>query len=167
MLLATEVVPRVPAIEGIGHPKVASYVDVVRGDRAVGATAAIVGAGGIGFDVAKLLSAGAAPDGHASDGRSTTPRSRRFALNGESTPAMRRGEALPPRSIIRRRAGNGSCGGRKRRSAPDFAKTTGWIRRTLLKKRGVAMLAGVGYDRVDDAGLHITVDGVRTCSPST
>ena len=69
VIVATGIVPRVPQIPGIDHPKVASYVEVVRGTRHVGASAAIVGAGGIGFDVAEFLSAGAAPDGHASDGR--------------------------------------------------------------------------------------------------
>jgi len=159
VLLATGVVPRVPPIEGIGHPKVASYVDVVRGDRPVGATAAIVGAGGIGFDVAELLSAGAAPDGHASDGRVDDPAIAAFRAEWgiDAGYAARGGVAAahdhqPPRRLwlLQRKETKVGAG---------LAKTTGWIRRTLLKKRGVAMLAGVGYDRVDDAGLHITVDG--------
>ena len=68
VLLATGIVPRTPAIPGIQHPKVAGYVDVVAGRRTVGARVALVGAGGIGFDVAELLSVANAPDGAASDG---------------------------------------------------------------------------------------------------
>ncbi len=73
VIVATGIVPRIPPIAGIDHAKVASYVDVVRGTRAVGRRAAIVGAGGIGFDVAELLSAADSPDGHASDGRADDP----------------------------------------------------------------------------------------------
>jgi len=68
VLVATGIVPRKPAIPGIDHPKVASYVEIVNGRKVAGQKVAIVGAGGIGFDVGELLSAGNAPDGHASDG---------------------------------------------------------------------------------------------------
>jgi len=153
------VVPRVPPIDGIGHAKVASYVDVVRGERIVGATAAIVGAGGIGFDVAELLSAGAAPDGHASDGRVDDPAVAAFRAEwGIDAGFAARGglgaahDDPPPRKLwlLQRKETKVGAG---------LAKTTGWIRRTLLKRRGVRMLAGASYDRIDDAGLHITVDG--------
>jgi len=159
VLLASGVVPRVPPIDGIGHAKVASYVDVVRGERIVGATAAIVGAGGIGFDVAELLSAGAAPDGHASDGRVDDPAVAAFRAEwGIDAGFAARGglgaahDDPPPRKLwlLQRKETKVGAG---------LAKTTGWIRRTLLKRRGVRMLAGASYDRIDDAGLHITVDG--------
>jgi len=159
VLLASGVVPRVPPIDGIGHAKVASYVDVVRGERIVGATAAIVGAGGIGFDVAELLSAGAAPDGHASDGRVDDPAVAAFRAEwGSDAGFAARGglgaahDDPPPRKLwlLQRKETKVGAG---------LAKTTGWIRRTLLKRRGVRMLAGASYDRIDDAGLHITVDG--------
>ncbi|MET0203110.1 MAG: NADPH-dependent 2,4-dienoyl-CoA reductase [Casimicrobiaceae bacterium] len=159
VILATGIVPRVPPIDGIANPKVASYVDVVRGARKVGATAAIVGAGGIGFDVAEFLSAGDAADGHASDGRADDPAVVAFRAEWgiDATYAMRGGlmpalDDAPSRTLwlLQRKETKVGAG---------LAKTTGWIRRTLLKRRGVTMLAGVAYDRVDDGGLHITVDG--------
>jgi 2,4-dienoyl-CoA reductase (NADPH2) len=159
VVLATGIVPRVPPIPGIEHPKVASYVEIVDGRRVAGARVAIVGAGGIGFDVGELLSAGAAPDGHASDGRQDDPAIAAFrdewgiddayAQRGGLAPA---GTHESPRKLwlLQRKETKVGSG---------LAKTTGWIRRTLLKKRGVAMIANVQYDRIDDAGLHITVDG--------
>jgi 2,4-dienoyl-CoA reductase (NADPH2) len=159
VILATGIVPRVPPIDGIGHRSVASYVDVVRGTRSVGARAAIVGAGGIGFDVAELLSAGNAADGHASDGGADDPAIAAFRAEWgiDATYAKRGGITGPhdgeaPRELwlLQRKESKVGAG---------LAKTTGWIRRTLLKRRGVTMLSGVTYDRIDDAGLHITVDG--------
>ncbi|HET9046544.1 MAG TPA: NADPH-dependent 2,4-dienoyl-CoA reductase, partial [Casimicrobiaceae bacterium] len=159
VILATGIVPRIPPIAGIANPKVASYVDVVRGAREVGATAAIVGAGGIGFDVAELLSVGDAIDGHASDGRVDDPAVAAFRAEWgiDASYAARGGllktqDAAPARRLwlLQRKESKVGAG---------LAKTTGWIRRTLLKKRGVAMLAGVVYDRIDERGLHITVDG--------
>ncbi len=159
VLLATGIVPRTPAIPGIEHPKVAGYVDVVMGRRAVGGKVALVGAGGIGFDVAELLSAGNAPDGALSDGLQDDPAIVAFrnewgidagyAARGGLMPAH---EEPPPRQLwlLQRKEAKVGAG---------LAKTTGWIRRTLLKRRGVRMLAGVEYDRIDDAGLHIRVDG--------
>ncbi len=73
VLVATGIAPRTPAIPGIDHPKVASYVEIVEGRKAAGAKVAIVGAGGIGFDVAEFLTAGNAPDGHLSDGAHDDP----------------------------------------------------------------------------------------------
>jgi len=160
VLLATGIVPRVPAIAGIDHPKVASYVDIVSGRKVAGATVAIVGAGGIGFDVAELLTAGNAPDGHASDGAGGDPAVVAFrdewgidadyAERGGLGPAH---EAPPARKVwlLQRKQEKVGAG---------LAKTTGWIRRTVLKRRGVMMIAGVEYEKIDDAGLHVKVDGV-------
>jgi 2,4-dienoyl-CoA reductase (NADPH2) len=159
VLVATGIVPRTPAIPGIEHPKVAGYVEVVMGRRAVGAKVALVGAGGIGFDVAELLSAGNAPDGALSEGLQDDPAIAAFrnewgidagyAARGGLMPAH---ELPPPRQLwlLQRKEAKVGAG---------LAKTTGWIRRTLLKRRGVRMIAGVEYDRIDDAGLHIRVDG--------
>ena len=120
---------------------------------------AIIGAGGIGFDVAELLTAGEPADGHLSDGRADDPAIAAFrdewgidadyAARGGLKPAH---EPLPPRQVwlLQRKESKVGAG---------LAKTTGWIRRTLLKRRGVVMIAGVEYDRIDDAGLHIRVDG--------
>lgn len=73
VVLATGIVPRIPAIPGIDHPKVASYVEIVSGARVAGSRVAVIGAGGIGFDVGEFLTAGNAPDGHMSDGRVEDP----------------------------------------------------------------------------------------------
>ena len=159
VILASGVLPRTPAIPGIEHAKVASYVDVVEGRRQPGRRVAIVGAGGIGFDVAELLTAGAPADGHLSDGGADDPAIAAFrdewgidagyGARGGLKPAH---EPLPPRQVwlLQRKQSKVGAG---------LAKTTGWIRRTLLKRRGVVMIAGVEYDRVDDAGLHFRVDG--------
>jgi 2,4-dienoyl-CoA reductase (NADPH2) len=159
VILASGVVPRTPAIPGITHANVASYVDVVEGRHPAGRRVAIIGAGGIGFDVAELLTAGEPADGHLSDGRADDPAIAAFrdewgidsdyAARGGLKPAH---EPMPPRQIwlLQRKESKVGAG---------LAKTTGWIRRTLLKRRGVVMIAGVEYDRIDDAGLHIRVDG--------
>ena len=148
VLLATGIVPRRPSIPGIDHPKVASYVDIVEGRQQAGARVAIVGAGGIGFDVAELLTCCDHADVDAA-----------FRDEwGIDSSLARRGGLKPPVD---------SPGGRTvyllqrkdTKVGSALAKTTGWIRRTLLKKRGVAMLSGVEYVAVDDAGLHIRVGG--------
>ena len=158
VILATGIVPRTPDIPGIDHSKVASYVEIVDGRRNAGRRVAIVGAGGIGFDVGELLAAGAAPDGHQSVGRDDDPAIRAFREEWGIDPtfAHRGGLMSPldhpsPRRLWLLQRKDEKVGG-------GLAKTTGWIRRALLKKRGVAMVAGVQYDRIDDAGLHITVD---------
>jgi 2,4-dienoyl-CoA reductase (NADPH2) len=161
VLVASGVVPRVPAIPGLDHPKVASYVDVVSGARVAGARVAVIGAGGIGFDVCELLTADDAPDGHASDGAIDDPAvvlfreewgiDARYGERGGVVPV----ESLPsPRNVwlLQRKA---------TKIGEGLAKTTGWIRRALLKKRSVVMLAGVEYVLIDDRGLHIDVDGRR------
>jgi 2,4-dienoyl-CoA reductase (NADPH2) len=168
VILACGVVPRTPAIPGIAHAKVASYVDIVEGRRQAGRRVAIIGAGGIGFDVAELLTAGAPADGHLSDGRGDDPAIAAFrnewgidsgyASRGGLKPAH---EPPHPRQVwlLQRKGSKVGAG---------LAKTTGWIRRTLLKRRGVTMIAGVEYDSIDDAGLHIRVDGApRTLDVDT
>ena len=159
VILATGIVPRIPAIPGIDHCKVASYVEIVEGRKLAGKRVAIVGAGGIGFDVAELLTEDHPADGHASDGRRDDPAIAAFCAEWgiDAELAYRGGvktahENPPPRQLwlLQRKTEKVGAG---------LAKTTGWIRRTLLKRRGVAMLAGVEYDRIDDAGLHIRIDG--------
>ncbi len=159
VILATGIVPRIPDISGIDHPKVASYVEIVAGHKVAGRRVAIVGAGGIGFDVGEFLTAGAAADGHASVGRDDDPAITAFRDEwGIDLDYAQRGGLKPPHGhpsprrlwLLQRKDEKVGAG---------LAKTTGWIRRTLLKKRGVAMVAGVQYDGIDDLGLHITVEG--------
>jgi 2,4-dienoyl-CoA reductase (NADPH2) len=159
VIVATGIVPRKPALDGIDHRKVASYVDIVSGRREAGETVAIMGAGGIGFDVAEFLTADHAPDGHASDGRADDPAIAAFRDEwGVDAEVRERGGLKPARDLVPAR----KLYLLQRKSSKvgeGLAKTTGWIRRTLLKKRGVKMLSGVEYVQIDDAGLHIRVDG--------
>jgi len=159
VVVATGIVPRVPAIPGIDHPKVVSYVDVVAGRVQVGRRAAIVGAGGIGFDVAELLSARGPADGHAGSGAAGDVAVAEFRAEwGIDVDYRERGGVTPPQDpaparelwLLQRKSSKVGEG---------LAKTTGWIRRTLLRRRGVHMLADVEYRRIDDAGLHVSVDG--------
>lgn len=147
VVLATGVVPRSPGIPGQEHPKVLSYVDVLLGWKSVGERVAIVGAGGIGFDVATFL----VEDGEAR-GRDLE---RWNAEWGVADPETARGGLVKPRSakaarrvtLLQRKTTKPGAG---------LAKTTGWIHRAALKAKGVEMLAGVRYERIDDAGLTIT-----------
>jgi 2,4-dienoyl-CoA reductase (NADPH2) len=161
VILATGIVPRQPSIDGLGHPSVASYVDIVSGTRVAGPNVAIVGAGGIGFDVAELLTHAGHDDAHAGSGARDDPAidafhaewgiDARYAARGGIGPPR---EAATPRNVwlLQRKA---------TKIGEDLAKTTGWIRRTLLRRRRVHMLPGVVYERIDDAGLHIRVDDAR------
>ena len=148
VVLATGVRPRRPAIEGIDHPKVVGYLDVLRDKCAVGQTVALIGAGGIGFDVAEyLLHTGASPSLDASLffaewGVDTSYRQRGGLQAARIEPSLRKVY------LLQRKTGKVGDG---------LGKTTGWIHRTSLKNRAVEMVNGVSYRRVDDAGLHITV----------
>jgi 2,4-dienoyl-CoA reductase (NADPH2) len=147
VVLATGIVPRTPAIPGIDHPSVASYADVVMGRRPVGARVAIIGAGGIGFDVAEFVTHG------GRDGVDAFRDEWGIDVEYRAPGGLKPPYAAPARRtvwLLQRKTSKVGSG---------LAKTTGWIRRTLLKRRGVTFLAGVEYDRIDDAGLHVRVDG--------
>jgi 2,4-dienoyl-CoA reductase (NADPH2) len=160
LVLATGVAPRRPAIAGIEHPKVASYVEVLQGRVAVGRRVAIVGAGGIGFDVAEFLTR---PPGAAA---SLDPA--RFAEEWgiDLTLAGRGGlsaggESAQPAArevwLLQRKSS---------RLGESLGKTTGWVHRLELKRRGVHFAAGVDYGRIDDAGLHLTIGGSPALLPA-
>jgi 2,4-dienoyl-CoA reductase (NADPH2) len=159
VILSTGIVPRIPAIPGIEHPRVASYVEIVEGRKVAGQRVALVGAGGIGFDVAEFLTAGDPADGHLSDGRADDAAIAAFRDEwGIDRDYARRGGLKPLREdssprklwLLQRKTAKVGEG---------LAKTTGWIRRALLRRRGVTMLSGVEYVKIDDAGLHIVIDG--------
>ncbi|TMH36257.1 MAG: NADPH-dependent 2,4-dienoyl-CoA reductase [Betaproteobacteria bacterium] len=138
VILATGIVPRCPAIPGIEHPKVASYVDVVEGRKAAGKRVAIVGAGGIRADNPSIVSFrdewGIDPDYGARGGI-------KAPIDGVASRRI---------WLLQRKAEKVGAG---------LAKTTGWIRRALLKRRGVAMISGVSYECIEGDGLHISVKG--------
>jgi 2,4-dienoyl-CoA reductase (NADPH2) len=148
VVLATGITPRLPDIEGIHHPKVLSYLDVLRHKKPVGQTVAVIGAGGIGFDVSEYL----LHNGHST----SLDKASFFAEWGVDTTGATRGGLAPahlgevPRKIylLQRKASKVGDG---------LGKTTGWIHRTGLKNKGVEMIPGVNYRKVDDSGLHITV----------
>ena len=148
IVLATGVIPRLPAIEGIDHPKVMTYLDVLRDKRPVGHTVALIGAGGIGFDVAEfLLHHGTSPSQNTA---------KFFAEWGVDTQYAGRGGLQTP--VIEKSSRKVFLLQRKVSKVGDgLGKTTGWIHRTSLKNRAVEMIAGVSYRKIDDAGLHLTV----------
>jgi 2,4-dienoyl-CoA reductase (NADPH2) len=159
VVVATGIRPRQPSIDGIDHPRVASYADVIEGRREAGRDVAIIGAGGIGFDVAEFLTHAGDADGHASDGALDDAAIIAFRDQWGIDPTYANPGGIrqaatpqPPRNVwlLQRKPSKVGEG---------LAKTTGWIRRTLLRQRGVTMLSGVSYERIDDAGLHIRVDG--------
>ncbi|MFJ8845812.1 FAD-dependent oxidoreductase [Streptomyces cyaneofuscatus] len=150
IVLATGVEPRTPAIPGTDHPNVVSYLDVLRDGAPVGDRVAIVGAGGIGFDVAEFLTDGG-------DAASLDPETF-FRQWGVDTAYEERGGLRAPERpktprtvhLVQRKSTKVGAG---------LGKTTGWIHRTELRHRGVEMIAGASYDLIDDEGLHLTVDG--------
>ena len=150
IVIATGVTPRVPDIAGIDHPKVVSYIDVLAGKVEVGERAAIIGAGGIGFDVAEYL---------LGDARESLDRGVFFRAWGVDPANARDGG-------ITRMEGHGA----PRRSVHMFqrkteplgkglGKSTGWILKAKLRKAGAMMIPGATYDAIDDEGLHYSVDG--------
>ncbi|MFD9128399.1 FAD-dependent oxidoreductase [Kitasatospora sp. NPDC059571] len=150
IVVATGVTPRVPDLPGTDHPSVLGYLDVLRDGAPVGRTVAIVGAGGIGFDVAEYLT-----DPGTDTSRDTGAFLAQWGVDGEhTTPGGLAAPVRPeaPRSVhlLQRKPGKVGAG---------LGKTTGWIHRTELKHRGVTMTAGATYERIDDAGLHLTLDG--------
>ena len=150
IVLATGVVPRAPDIDGAGHPKVLGYLDVLRDEKPVGKTVAVIGAGGIGFDVAEYLA-------HAGASGSVDAATF-YAEWGVDTAYRGAGGIMAPR--VGEPARQIHLLQRKDSKVGDkLGKTTGWIHRASLKARRVSMTPGVTYRKIDDAGLHISVDG--------
>ncbi len=143
VVIATGVVPRIPAIEGIDHPSVVNYDDVVLGKVDVGRRVAVIGAGGIGFDVCEFL----VHETHE-------PLADWMKRWGVTDPALERGglttrvKPTVSRQIHLLQRKSTSLG-------KGLGKTTGWVHRATLKDAGVHMVPGVVYDRIDDDGLHI------------
>ncbi|MDB4988142.1 MAG: 2,4-dienoyl-CoA reductase [Myxococcaceae bacterium] len=150
VVLATGVLPRAPSLGGLDHAKVLSYIDVLLREVEVGKRVAIIGAGGIGFDVAEYLA-------H----QGTSPTLDRAAWYREwgvdATLVSRAGiehvarHTTPsPREIYLLQRKDEPLGKR-------LGKSSGWVHRASLKDKRVQMISNVHYDRVDDAGLHIRV----------
>ncbi|HEY1843588.1 MAG TPA: NADPH-dependent 2,4-dienoyl-CoA reductase [Buttiauxella sp.] len=152
VILACGIEPRMPLIDGIMHPKVLSYVDVLRDKAPVGDRVAIIGAGGIGFDAAMYLS---------QQGESTSQNIAEFCVEWGIDTSLQHAGGLRPEGIHLTKSPRQIVMLQRKASKPGdgLGKTTGWIHRTTLLARGVKMLAGVSYERIDDEGLHITVGG--------
>ena len=151
VVLATGVTPRALAIAGADRPNVLNYLDVVLLGKPVGRRVAIIGAGGIGFDVAEYLT---------QDAPSPTTDIARWSHEWgvDQSYAQRGGLAKPspeasPREVWLLQRTEGSPGKR-------LNKTTGWVHRAALKMKNVKMIGGVSYEHIDDAGLHVSVGGV-------
>lgn len=149
IVVATGVTPRELTIEGIDHPKVLSYIEVLRERKPVGKKVAIIGAGGIGFDTAEYLS-------HEGESGSLNPQKFYDEWGIDTSYAHVGGLKQPVLEqsdreiyLLQRKA---------KAVGASLGKTTGWIHRTGLKHRDVKMIAGASYDKIDDQGLHITVN---------
>ena len=149
VVIATGVEPRIPDIEGIDHDKVVSYADVLAGRVVPGKKVAVIGAGGIGVDVSHWLT-------HSHDDEPDLDAW--LAHWGVGDPALSAGALTekkprtPAREVwlVQRKTSMIGKG---------LGKTSGWAHRAVLKQAGVHQISGATYDRIDDAGLHLTVDG--------
>ncbi|MET0467853.1 MAG: NADPH-dependent 2,4-dienoyl-CoA reductase [Aeromicrobium sp.] len=145
VVIATGVEPRLPSIPGVDHPSVVDYQQVIRGRVPVGRSVAVLGAGGIGFDVSEFLLH--EPDESLDDWMTRW---------GVTDPALERGGlatkvAAPPKRdvfLLQRKTTELGKG---------LGKTSGWVHRQTLKDSKVEMIKGVTYDRIDDDGLHLTI----------
>jgi 2,4-dienoyl-CoA reductase (NADPH2) len=152
IILATGVTPRIPDIEGIDHSSVLSYVDVLLHRKEIGQRVAIVGAGGIGFDVAHFITQ---PERCSSLDRDAFLKEwgvdRAYRLPGG---LMQEGPHIPASGrqvyLLQRK---------KSKIGKSLGKTTGWIHRLILKRRNVIMINAVSYRKIDDDGLHVTLKG--------
>jgi 2,4-dienoyl-CoA reductase (NADPH2) len=146
VVLATGVAPRMPDIPGIDHPMVLSYPEAIYGRKPLGKRVAVIGAGGIGFDVSELLTTAESPTLNLKEWKAewgvADPQEVRGAL---TTPIP----APPVREVYLLQRSKGPQGRR-------LGRTTGWVHRASLKAKGVQQLSGVNYERIDDDGLHIS-----------
>ncbi|ORV06397.1 NADPH-dependent 2,4-dienoyl-CoA reductase [Mycobacterium celatum] len=147
VVLATGVAPRIPPIPGIEHPMVMTYAEAITGVRPVGTSVAVIGAGGIGFDVSEFLVTGSSPTLNLKEWK---------AEWGAADPQEARGAlvapipAPPAREVYLLQRSKGPQGRR-------LGKTSGWVHRASLKAKGVQQLSGVTYEQIDDDGLHISI----------
>lgn len=150
VVLATGIAPRTPAIEGVDGANVLSYLDVLRDKKPVGEKVAIIGAGGIGFDVAEyLVHEGTSPSQDIDLFNTEWGVDSTYAdAGGLKTPKPH----APARhvTLVQRKTSKVGAG---------LGKTTGWIHRAGLVAKGVTMIPGATYDLIDAKGLHITLDG--------
>ncbi|GAC69080.1 NADPH-dependent 2,4-dienoyl-CoA reductase [Gordonia soli] len=146
VIVATGVTPRVPTIPGIDHPMVMSYADAVLGQREIGKRVAVIGAGGIGFDITEFLTVDESPTLNLKEweqewGVSEDLSKPGFVTKPRPLPAVR--EVF----LVQRKSG---------RQGKGLGKTTGWVHRATVKMKGVEQISGASYDKIDDQGLHLS-----------
>ena len=152
VVLATGILPRTPDIEGIDHPSVLSYIEVIKQHQPVGQKVAIIGAGGIGFDTAEFLSHGKTqPSLDVAEFMREWGIDMTFTARG-GVKDMRPQPEPSARDIVLLQRKSTKMGA-------GLGKTTGWAHRASLKMKGVKMIPGVQYHKIDDNGLHISIDG--------
>jgi 2,4-dienoyl-CoA reductase (NADPH2) len=192
IVIATGVTPRVPDVTGIDHPKCVSYVDILNGAKSAGRSVAIVGAGGIGFDVAEFLTspqeAATDPDYFRGEWGVDGSIATRGGLLGSIAPTPLVGEGqrggyrrtstvgIPPTLSPSPQGGVELASRHERevvmlqrkadRMGRGLGVSTGWVLRLLLAKRKVAQVTGATYRKIDDAGLHVTVAGAERVIPA-
>jgi 2,4-dienoyl-CoA reductase (NADPH2) len=146
IVLASGIKPRIPDIPGIEHPKVVNYIDVITGKKEIGARVAIIGAGGIGFDVAEFLT------NKANNSAQAFYDEWGIDISGISRGGIKIPEVPEsPREVYLLQR-------KKEKMGKHLGKTTGWIHRLSLKHRKVHMISGVTYERIDNQGLHVLID---------
>ncbi|MEV6430220.1 NADPH-dependent 2,4-dienoyl-CoA reductase [Nocardia sp. NPDC051463] len=147
VVLATGVRPRIPNIPGVDHPMVLSYAELVREERPVGKRVAVIGAGGIGYDVSEFLTVEGHPTLKLDEWKEE------WGVDSENEQV--RGQLTAPKPAPAAR----EVVLLQRKSTPfgkDLGKTSGWVHRAALKAKGVEHVGGVNYERIDDDGLHIS-----------
>jgi 2,4-dienoyl-CoA reductase (NADPH2) len=155
VVLATGVTPRLPDIPGIDHPMVLSYGDAILG-KPVGKKVAVVGAGGIGFDVSEFLVTDQSPTLNLKEWKAEWGVVDPHQAPQEARGALTAPIPLPPaREVYLLQRTKGAQG-------RGLGKTSGWVHRASLKAKGVQQLSGVNYERIDDAGLHISFGSDRS-----
>jgi len=158
VILATGIKPRVPPIEGIGHAKVLNYLDLLKDKKSVGNNVAVIGAGGIGFDVCESL---IHEGGSSSQNIETFMREWGIDMTLEAragVEGMKPNFKMPKRKVYLLQRKSSKVG-------KGLGKTTGWIHRTDLKKKGVVMMSGCEYQKIDDQGLHLTIGNEKQILP--
>ncbi|MEV0357616.1 NADPH-dependent 2,4-dienoyl-CoA reductase [Nocardia sp. NPDC050697] len=146
VVLATGVRPRIPEIPGIDHPMVISYAELVRAEKQPGARVAVIGAGGIGYDISEFLTVEGHPTLKLDEWKEEWGVSLDEELPGQLT-APRPARAARDVVLLQRKSGAFGA---------TLGKTSGWVHRAAIKAKGVERIGGVNYERIDDAGLHIS-----------
>ncbi len=159
VVIATGVTPRTPEIEGVDHPKVMSYMDAILGKKPIGKKVALIGAGGIGFDLAELvthkgISSGESIDVFAAEWGIDFNNHPRGGVEGNQ-PSVE----VADREVWLLQRKDSAIG-------KGLGKTTGWTHRISLSKRAVKMINAVQYQKIDDEGLHILIDNQPSLIPA-